>query len=78
MAMPQNDNEKVDRDNLKDLARTMIIKNLNCQSTCLPPLYYCHTTGTLDVVCRYTGLTWFLMIGLPLVIIGAGVGFWYY
>merc|ERR1711942_228327 len=83
MAMPQSDDEKGLRDTIKDLGKTVITNavasNLECHSdNCLPPFYYCHTTGTLSAVCRYTGLTWFLMIGLPLIIIGAGVGIWYY
>ena len=82
MAMPQSDDEKGVRDTLKDLGKALVTNavssNLECHSDCLPPLYYCHQTGTFKAVCRYTGLTWFLMIGLPLIIIGAGVGIWYY
>merc|ERR1739842_238110 len=93
LAMPQED-DKGFRDTAKDVAKdlaktfdrreylaklkTALGSIIDCQTRCLPPLYYCHTTETFHQVCRYAKLSWFLMIGLPLIIIGGGVGFWYY
>ena len=62
---------------VKDKATEAFSSALDCQTAgCLPPLYYCHTG--LKSHCRYTPLTWFLMIGLPLIAIGIVATIWYY
>merc|ERR1711971_227456 len=71
------------RDTLTDLIKTKAAgafgSLLDCQSSgCLPPFYYCDSRNVLVTKCRFSALTWFLMIGLPLIVIGVVVGVWYY
>merc|ERR1719300_751608 len=47
---------------------------VDCQKTCHGPLYYCDSRLMITTRCRYTSLTWFLIIGLPLIIILILVG----
>ena len=67
-------------DILKDAGKNIVINSIkshaNCPDTCLDPLYCCYR-GVI-AQCRYSGLSWFLMIGLPIIIIGITIGVWYY
>merc|ERR1711915_1033193 len=47
---------------------------VDCQKTCHGPLHYCDSRLMITTRCRYTSLTWFLIIGLPLIIILILVG----
>merc|ERR1712025_1182325 len=79
LAKPQTSNDdKGLRETAKNVLGNVVTTNINCAATCLPPFYYCHTTSLLISHCRYSGLTWFLMIGLPLILIGIAGGVWYY
>merc|ERR1711862_611469 len=83
LAKPQTSNEEKGfrdtvKDTAKDLLGNVVTTNINCAANCLPPFYYCHTTTAFISHCRYSGLTWFLMIGLPLILIGIAGGVWYY
>ena len=65
------------RDILQEVGKNNSIKShANCPDTCLDPFYYCYR-GVI-AQCRYSGLSWFLMIGLPIIIIGIAIGVWYY
>merc|ERR1711862_321439 len=83
LAKPQTSNDdkglrETAKDAVKDVLGNVVTTNINSAATCLPPFYYCHTTSLLISHCRYSGLTWFLMIGLPLILIGIAGGVWYY
>ena len=46
--------------------------------SCPKPFQYCDTRAIMSTRCRYTAGTWFLMVGVPLIVIGAVVGGVYY
>merc|ERR1712189_145154 len=83
-ALPNPDTDEGGlRDGLKDLGKSVITNTIgsgiNCYaSTCHAPFYYCDSSNIIRTTCRYTGLTWFLMIGLPLIVIGIIAGVWYW
>ena len=77
--LPQTQEEGM-LDILTDVGKSIMINSIkshvNCPDTCLEPLYYCYRGFIAQ--CRYGPLSWFLMIGLPLIIIGIAIGVWYY
>ena len=64
---------------LKDKTAKAVSSKLEClASNCHGPFYYCSSRRVVTTSCRYTAFTWFLMIGLPFIIIGIIVGVYLY
>ena len=64
---------------VKDKAAKAVSSKLEClASNCHGPFYYCSSRYVFTTRCRFTALTWFLMIGLPLIVIGIIVGVYLY
>merc|ERR1712098_545381 len=56
---------------VKDVTKKGIQSMAECAKTCnVGAFYWCDPMLVVRTRCRFTPLTWFLMIGLPLIILG--------
>ena len=64
---------------VKDKAAKAVSSKLEClASNCHGPFYHCSSRYVVTTRCRYTAFTWYLMSGLPFLVIGIIVGVYLY